>query len=433
VATVSESSEIVEIADDYSAEESQLAEHFDARERELTALGEGMASAEASLRQERLDLADERIRCEAQQKAFEQARSQFAADAVRFQTLRGEFQTAAAEQKERLREAWAEFENHRQRVAAERAELRDFHAKQEFAQAARAADLHQREKAVASLKAKLETETTALRLETAGLEARAVHARAIVEELERKRDDLRAELLAAAPKPEADAAAEMRVPLDRRADRDLVKWVAELDAQDRHLSQEKAYLTRLKTSLEWEAASLADQRKVLAEQFAMLAAARSDWQDAEGRTVAEMEELAGSLGLREGEMAAREEMLVKAETRHRNEVRDLDQLRGRLEAWQTKLASVSSLWHAERERRERELAERETGLNPFATKPHESGDISAGLATLRGDFERTTHNETASSEEELPWASEEVAEAEPEPEPNVFQFTLPTTSRSRAA
>ncbi|HEY2909531.1 MAG TPA: hypothetical protein VGI99_04760, partial [Gemmataceae bacterium] len=274
MATVSESSEIAEIVDDYSAEESQLAVHFEAREREISARGERVAAAEAELRQERLDLADERMRCEAQQKAFEQARSQFAADAVRFQTLRGEFQTAAAEQKERLHEAWDEFESHRQRVAAERAELRDFHSKQESAHAARAADLQQREKAVASLKAKLETETTALRLETAGLEARAVHARAIVEELERKRDEVRAELLAAAPKPESDPAAEMSVPLDRRADRDLVKWVGELDAQDRHLTQEKANLVRLKTSLEWEAASLADQRKVLTEQFAMLAAAR---------------------------------------------------------------------------------------------------------------------------------------------------------------
>jgi hypothetical protein len=150
-----------------------------------------------------------------------------------------------------------------------------------------------------------------------------------------------------------------------------------------------------------------------------------------------MEELAGALRMREEDLAAREQRLIQTETHRRDEAHDLDQLRTRLEAWQTKLASVSSLWHAERERRERELAEREAGLNPFASKPHfavleedQSGEVSAGLATLRGDFERTTHHEAASSEDDLPWASEEVAEAEPEP--NVFQFTLPT-QRSRAA
>ena len=72
MATVSESSEIAEIVDDYSAEESQLAVHFEAREREISARVERVAAAEAELRQERLDLADERMRCEAQQKAFEQ-------------------------------------------------------------------------------------------------------------------------------------------------------------------------------------------------------------------------------------------------------------------------------------------------------------------------------------------------------------------------
>lgn len=430
MATASESTDVAEIVDDFSAEEAQLAEHFEARDRELAKRGERLQKLLAAARQEREQLAVERAESETLKLAVEQSRSQFAEEVARFNALRSEFLAAAAEGKERLRDAWAEFESHRQRVAAERAELREFHTKQEAAQAARAADLVQREKAVANLKARLETETTALRLETAGLEARAVHARAIVEELERKRDALRAELLAAAPKPESEAA-DQRVALDRRADRDLVKWVAELDDQDRRLTQEKANLARLKTSLEWEATSLADQRKVLAEQFAMLAAARSDWQDAEGRTVAEMEELARGLRLREEELAAREERWAQIESLRKAESHDLEQLRARLEAWQTKLATVSDLWHAERERRERELAERELGVNPFAIhppaeEPDRGENVSQGLAALRGDFERTTQaSHEPPQDEELPWASEEVEE-----EPNVFQFAVPPRSRA---
>jgi len=170
-------------------------------------------------------------------------------------------------------------------------------------------------------------------------------------------------MLALAPKAEATTTPnEFLVPLDRRADRDLTRWTAELDAQDRQLAQEKANLAKLKSSLQQESTNLADDRKVLAEQFALLGAARAEWQEVEGRTVAELEELARSLRLKEEDMAAREDRLVKADARRREEGHDLWRLRLKLEAWQSKLSTVSRLWHSERERREQDLALREKSL-----------------------------------------------------------------------
>jgi hypothetical protein len=304
-----------------------------------------------------------RAELDTQQKSIEAAREQFSLEAARFQAMRSQFHAAAVEAQQRLHLAWEELETHRQRAADEWQETNEYISKQEAIHAVRAAEVEKREKAVGELRAKIEQETAGLRQEAAGLEARTNHARSIVEELERRREELHAELLAAAPRPDsAPQQNAFRIPLDRAADRDLTKWSAELDAQDRCLVEERANLARLKSVLDREATQLADERKVLAEQFALLAAARSEWQEAEGRTMAEMEELAQGLRTRDEEMVVREERVQKAEARRREEGDHLHQLRARLEAWQSKLTSVSRTWHFERERRERDLAGREKAI-----------------------------------------------------------------------
>jgi len=304
-----------------------------------------------------------RAELDAQQKSIEEAREHFSLESARFGAMRSQFHGAAEEARQRLHRAWQELEERRQRAAAEWQETDEFISKQEAIHAVRVAEVEKREKAVGGLKAKIEQETAALREEAAGLEARANHARAIVEDLERRRDELHAELLATAPHPDgAPQQNAFRIPLDRAADRDLTQWSAELDAQDRRLAEERANLAKLKSVLEREATQVADERKVLAEQFALLAAARSEWQEAEARTMAEMEELAGGLRLRDEEMVVREQRVQKTEARRREEGDNLHQLRAQLEAWQSKLTTVSRTWHAERERRERELAAREQAI-----------------------------------------------------------------------
>lgn len=368
-------------------------------------------------------------------------------------------QSLQIEERNLQREAWADLEAQRKRIVGEWAETKAYIAKQEAALAARTAELTQREKALTGAKARLEADTKGLRQEVAGLEARAAHARSIVEELEQKRDELRAEILATVAKPEPEPPANVyRVPLDRAADRDLTHWAEELDAQDCRQTEEKSSLAKLKTALDRESIALADEKKVLAEQFALLGAARAEWQESEGRTVAEMEDLARALRQRENDLSLREERIAKAETRRKADDGEMEHLRVRLEAWQAKLLAASRLWHAERECRENALevrskavALREAVLNAalerwesvpesehdqlraelilkLQSPEHAEAAIApmSELAALRDEFARTARllNDSGGAPDDLlPLADEEVTE-EPGPELVLLPFSF---------
>jgi hypothetical protein len=334
-----------------------------------------------------------RAHLEAQQSQLDEARGQFSAELVRFDHARQDFARQCQDELAKQKQAWAELESQRARLNASRTEMQQHAAKQDAALAARAAELGEREKHLGRLKSKLEAETASLRQEAAGLEARTTHARAVVEELEQKRDELRAEILATMAKPQPEPKGEYFVPLDRKADRDLAKWTADLDAQERRQTEEKAALAKLKAALEREAIAVADQRKVLAEQFALLGAARAEWQEQEGRTVAELEDLARTMRQREEDLAAREERLHLLAAGRREDAGELEQQRARLDEWQAKFIHVSQLWHSERERREAELTERARELSAR----------EAALAASPFRFE----------EEQLPLAEEESADVLP--------------------
>jgi chromosome segregation ATPase len=383
------------------AEAGQLADHFDDRARQLAEREEQLALARAAFRRERDEIrtiredadrlrreakalhteaarerdrvrrlagrflrrhrqrwAEARRQLNAERAAVEAARHRLSAEERDLGAARSDFHAGAAEERDRLRNEWAALDAQRRRAADEWAEANDYFAKQDALLNARAAELSAREKALGSAKRETEKETAALRAEAAGLETRIRHARAAVEELERKRERLVAAVLtpAPAPAPEPPGA---RVALDRNSDRDLLAWAAELEAWERKLGQDRAALAAVKAGLDAEAADLADRRRVVAEQLALLAGARSQWQDAERRTVAEMEELARGLGRREQELDAREQRLFRADARRRQDAYDLWQFRLRLEAWQSKLLTVEARWHVLREQAEAELAGRE--------------------------------------------------------------------------
>jgi hypothetical protein len=182
---------------------------------------------------------------------------------------------------------------------------------------------------------------------------------------------------------------------------------------------------------------------VLAEQFAELAAARAQWQEAERATVAEMEQLAGALRRREGELDARAQRLARADARRREDAYELWQLRLRLEAWQSKIVAYEMRWKAERDRAEADFARREAALLrryappargaegdvPLAL-PVEAQETSAELATLRDELERLAAvlleaEMPEPPEGELPWGAEEVPEAEAVDDASVLLFEPP--------
>jgi chromosome segregation ATPase len=371
--------------------------------------------------------------------------------AARFLKVQTEFHTASTADRERQRAAWADLDSRQKRLAAEWEEATRFHAEQSAALDARAKELAAQEKGEADAKGKLQRDIAALREEAAALDARARNSRQLLEELEHRRAELQAEALSPLARPGVEPPTELRIALDRGADRDLGKWTAELDAREEQLHLERAAVQALFKSVSAEKATLADRRRVLAEQFAELAAARVRWQEAERATVAEMEQLARTLRSREAELDARQERLARADSRRREDAYDLWQLRLRLEAWQSKVVAYEMQWATEREQMEAALARREAALRgaspdtdsdsvPLALPVTETPAVPSELATLREELERLAAvlleaglpEPPDPPDSELPWGFEDAIPTATPAEPDDADILI-FDSSSRAA
>ena len=216
-----------------------------------------------------------------------------ATEFARIISLRSEFHAAAAATRDRLRDAWAAVEAQRRRghrLGRGRALLRRTDRRLD----ARAAELAKREKAVADQRTRGEAESVGLREETTALEARVENARIALAELEAQRDRIRAELLGIET-PVLAMTGEPVSPAGRDAD----------------LAAKRPRSPRIKASLERETAEITDRKRVLSEQFLLLADARARWQVAERQTVIEMEEMARDLKQREADLDGRERRLIR--------------------------------------------------------------------------------------------------------------------------
>ena len=275
-------------------------------------------------------------------------RDRLNADLAGLFDLRSDFHATAAATRDRLRDAWATVETQQKRATDEWAEAERYFSEQTAHLDARAAELARREKAVADKHARSEGDTVGLREEAAALEARADNARKALAELERHRDRVRAELLGTEPPLELAAFAP--------------REAGDLADRETALAREKAAVAALKDSLDRETADLDDRKRVLTEQFALLANARAKWQAVERQTMVEMEQMAHELGQREVEIDTRERRVIRADRRRRDDAYDLWQLRMRLESWQTKLTAFELRWHTAREQLEANLERRTTDL-----------------------------------------------------------------------
>ncbi len=369
-------------------------------------------------------------------------RAEFEARVTRFNAVQSEFNATAATARDHLRAAWADLDARQARMTAEFDETNRFHADQAKALDARAAELTAREKTEAHTRAALQREVSGLREEAAALDARARTARQLVDELEQRRAELRAETLAPAPTG-AEPPPQLLVALDRAADHDIGRLAAELTAREQQLNLERAAVHGLYATVSAEKETLADRRRVLAEQFADLARARAQWQEAERATVAEMEHLARTLRRRETELDAREARLARADARRRADGYDLWQLRLRLEAWQSKLVVYEMRWHTERERVEADFARRaallpqpspeETAAVPLALVVPEEPNapaVPAELTALREELERMAAvlldaelpEPPDVPDSELPWGAEAAPAHSGESDGDVLLF-----------
>lgn len=364
---------------------------------------------------------------------LDEARGQLTAEATRFHQARSDYAARATEEAQRLRQEWDALDAQRQRLHAEWTELQATVGRQEEAVARREAELATREKELARGRNELAAQAAALKGEGAGLAARADNARAVVAELEARRDKLHAELLAAAPKANPDPPGTVRFALSRAADQDLADFSAALDAEALRLGTERAALTELRTRLDREAVEAEDRRRVLAEQFVLLAQARGGWQEVERRALTDLEDLTRALRQKETETAARGEWLVRSDARRREEGYELWQLRLRLEAWQSKLVATERRWHAEREARDAEYArrlhallERELGgelTDADLPVADEARVRPSERTTLHEEFERMAAvlikaDLPEPPDSQLPWAGDEAEEEAP----NILPF-----------
>ncbi|HEV3438237.1 MAG TPA: hypothetical protein VG122_12810 [Gemmata sp.] len=283
-------------------------------------------------------------------------RNRFTAEMTRFETIRSEFNSNAAAARDRLRDAWAAVRTQQKRMAGEWIEANRRFSEENAILNTRAAELARQEKIQTDNRARIEAETAGFREEATSLEARIENARTSLAELEVRRDRARAELLGTELPGELSTAADSEDLLER----------------EHVFASEITTVASLKTSLEQESADNNDRQRIVAEQLTMLAEARAKWQRAEQQTVIEMEQLARELGQRERELNIREQRLIRADIRRRDEAYDLWQLRLRLEAWQTKLTAFEMRWHTEREQMEADLDRRITIITRRETELEET-------------------------------------------------------------
>jgi hypothetical protein len=283
-------------------------------------------------------------------------RNRFTAEMTRFETIRSEFNSNAAAARDRLRDAWAAVRTQQKRMAGEWIEADRRFSEENAILNTRAAELARQEKIQTDNRARIEAETAGFREEATSLEVRIENARTSLAELEVRRDRARAELLGTELPGELSTAADSE---------DLLEG-------EHVFASEITTVAALKTSLEQESADNNDRQRIVAEQLMMLAEARAKWQRAEQQTVIEMEQLARELGQRERELNIREQRLIRADIRRRDEAYDLWQLRLRLEAWQTKLTAFEMRWHTEREQMEADLDRRLTIITRRETELEET-------------------------------------------------------------
>ena len=301
---------------------------------------------------------EEQRRLAAQRFELDLERKRLAEEAEHFQQLSREFQTGSTMTQQRFRESWAELQAERKRAIEERAASEAFLREQHTALQAREADLARRQQRAADEKARFDSTLHARHKELDALDTRVVAAHAALKEAQDQRAALAASMVPEAEAvTEAELGASVPVPLDRRTDRDLLAWAAQLDQREQVLRRDIGKVKQREAAVTRAEDAVADQRRVVAEQFARLSIAQERWREAERRTIDDLEDLAHVLRRREREFDDRERDLILADRRRRQENYELWQKRLQLDGWRGVLTSHEAWWQTERNRQEMELAE----------------------------------------------------------------------------
>ncbi|MFO0850447.1 MAG: hypothetical protein U0871_18080 [Gemmataceae bacterium] len=334
------------------------------------------AAAQAARAAERENLAEDRRR--------------FADEVKRFRAEQARFHEDALASRDRLNRGWALLTDGQRRLLADRQEAERTVAAEQAAVEQRAADLAAEVDRLTGARDRTEARVADLLTEIARLDARAVAARAVVQQLEERRAALEGEL---AP-PRADAGPMVfvnSVPLDLPAGENALQLMADLTDKERDLARERAGLTAARVELEKRAAELYDQRLVLAEQVEAVTLARHAWQATECQTVAELEQMARVVCDRENAVDARGRQVARAEQRVREREAELVEFRAKLEGWQAALTAHEAALASTRDKAVAELTARRDQLHRWEVSLTDlsrrwSADRRREIDTLRSEL-----------------------------------------------
>lgn len=321
--------------------------------------------------------AGERKKYKGERAAFDLERKAHAAAVAKFAAERWE----AGAYRKRLYEAWELLGENQRRVLADRKQAEQWVAEQTYRLDSRKTEVADREQRVEEKSRLTEARARDLADEIANLEGRAANLRGVIARLNEQRTATPAAVPAVLPAVSLDAPAGV--------------WSSEADELVSHLREAETAVQRdrqkveaAKQQLTRYAADLRDQKAVLAEQVAALAAASTLWQTAETRTLAELEHLARAIQKRELELDEREQMLTAAEVERRTREQDLWRLRLKLDDWNIALTAQETALAAARELTETDLAatlELARREHSQVTLTRVRADVDALIARLRMD------------------------------------------------
>ncbi|OWK40469.1 Chromosome partition protein smc [Fimbriiglobus ruber] len=311
--------------------------------------------------------ATERLAVAAEREGVDAVRRRLTDEMARFEADREQVAATAGSYREQLQSAWEMVTKGRTQLAQERSETMAALESERERLTAQAADLAAREENLEVIRLEVTTRSERILGEITRLETRAANARAVVRQLETEREALEAGGVAATVTQGVSllpVEAE-RVPLTGPMTRGTDEFLTDLMTQQRDLDRERHGFARVRQELERRAADLHDQRMVVAEQMAAIAVARQLWQTAEYRAVDELETLARGLDVRERDLNAQSGELARTDATRQRREKELQELREKLETWQTELTDRVQQAIADRELQRVELATKREHLTKW--------------------------------------------------------------------
>jgi hypothetical protein len=274
---------------------------------------------------------------------------------------------------QRLSSAWALLVQNQKRLLADRQQAEQDISLQDQQLKRREESVARREEALSQRQKDDHERHAAFSEELASLQARTLHARALLQELEHERAQHRGSHVSiagmgvgTAPQPYVVSMESPR--LQPHLAVEIEQMLSEVHEAKRTAQRERNRAALMNTQLEQQHLALLDDRSVLAEQVAALATARDQWQRGEYLALLELEELTRAVLALELQLHEREQLLNQRDAQLRQQAFEAWQTHTHLDNWQQAMALNEEVQWNQLQSHEDELAQRRHFLNEWEAK-----------------------------------------------------------------